>query len=189
MDLSKMFSFKKKYNDNAINLYAKIIAQARNESFYISYGVPDTVNGRFGLITLHMFIVLRRLKELGSEGSSLSQDLFDTMFSDMDQNLREMGVGDLSVGKKVKALAAAFFGRIKAYDEGIIYKDRKMLINCLKRNLFSDAHPRDEDLELLTKYFIRQMKGSQSWSISDLRTSNIFFEPIEKRQAYEKSSN
>ena len=125
---------KKKYNDDVIKLYSKIISQARNERFYISYGVPDTVNGRFDLITLHMFIVLRRLKEIGSEGSNLSQDLFDIMFSDMDKNMREMGVGDLSVGKKIKALAAAFYGRIKVYDEGIIANDGKVLVNSLRRN-------------------------------------------------------
>ena len=75
-----MFAFKK-YNDDVVNLYAKIVSQARHERFYLFYSVPDTVNGRFELITLHMFIVLRRLKEIGLEGADVSQNLFDIMIS------------------------------------------------------------------------------------------------------------
>jgi len=179
-----LFAFKK-YNDDVVNLYAKIVSQARHERFYLFYSVPDTVNGRFELITLHMFIVLRRLKEIGLEGADVSQNLFDIMISDMDKNMREMGVGDLSVGKKVKALAAAFYGRIKAYDEGIISNDGKVLINSLRRNLFSDVDPKDDDLGALAQYLIRQITLSRSWSISDIESSNIFFEPIEKCDEFE----
>ena len=71
------------------------------------------------MITLHAYIVMRRLNKLGQEGAGVSQSLFDAMFLDMDRNMREMGVGDIVVGKRIKALAISFYGRIKAYDEAL----------------------------------------------------------------------
>ena len=111
MGILAFFGFKK-FDDGVYQLYSQIVAQARVVDFYTIQGVADTANGRFDLIALHAYIVMRRLKDIGEEGSQLSQDLFDIMFADMDKNIREMGVGDLSVGKKIKALAKSFYGRI-----------------------------------------------------------------------------
>src|SRR5262245_48094906 len=96
-------------------LYAAAIAQARQPVFYAGLRVPDTVDGRFELVALHVFLILQRLKS-EPEATPFAQALFDTMFADMDRNLREMGVGDLSVGKKVKAMAQGLYGRIAAYE-------------------------------------------------------------------------
>ena len=145
MKLLRFLGFKK-YDNLVLSLYTSIVLQARTESFYSVYGIPDTLNGRFDLITLHMFIVLRRLKDLGDEGVKVSQDLFDIMFADMDKNMREMGVGDLSVGKKVKILATAFYGRIKSYDNGVAGLNEETLEGCLKRNLFLDTMPSEEQV-------------------------------------------
>jgi len=174
MKLLRIFGFKK-YDESVLSLYTNIVTQSRTKSFYRLYGVPDTINGRFDLITLHMFIVLRRLKELGGEGSKLSQDLFDIMFADMDKNMREMGVGDLSVGKKVKLLATAFYGRIKAYDNGITDLNNKTLAGCLKRNLYSEAAPKEEHVQTITNYLTREIRTSKNWSITDIQTNNISF--------------
>lgn len=170
----KFLNFK---NNDALAsmLYKNIVSQARTEIFYKLFGVPDTLNGRFDMITLHMFIVLRRLKELGDEGGKISQDLFDIMFADMDKNLREMGVGDLSVGKKVKALAIAFYGRIKAYDNGIKGLNGETVVKCLKRNLFLDTIPNDENVKIISIYLIREIKASKKWNIRDIKTNNISF--------------
>ena len=146
--------------------------------FYSLFGVPDTLNGRFDMITLHMFIVLRRLKDIGEDGVKLSQDLFDIMFADMDQNLREMGVGDLSVGKKVKALATAFYGRIGAYDNGINDLNDETLVECLKRNLFLDGMPNEEHVRIISNYLIREVKAARKWSVTDIETNNITFGDI-----------
>ena len=86
-------------SEAAESLYTNAVAAARNEVFYAEYGVPDTVDGRFEMISLHVYVLLRRLKSLGAEGKKLSQNLFDTMFDDMDRTLREMGAGDLGVGR------------------------------------------------------------------------------------------
>ncbi len=96
-------------------IYGMIVTQAREPSFYRDLAVPDTVNGRFDLLVLHLWLVLRRLR-IAEGGAGLSQALFDRFCSDMDDNLREMGVGDLTVPKRMQAFGEAFYGRTAAYD-------------------------------------------------------------------------
>jgi cytochrome b pre-mRNA-processing protein 3 len=96
-------------------IYGTIVTQAREPIFYQDLGVPDTVNGRFDLLVLHLWMVLRRFKSTES-GANLSQALFDHFCDDMDANLREMGVGDLTVPKRMQAFGEAFYGRTAAYD-------------------------------------------------------------------------
>jgi cytochrome b pre-mRNA-processing protein 3 len=96
-------------------IYGMIVAQARDPLFYRHLGVPDTVNGRFDLLVLHLWIVLRRLRQ-GEGGIGRAQALFDRFCGDMDDNLREMGVGDLAVPKRMQAFGEAFYGRAAAYD-------------------------------------------------------------------------
>src|SRR5246127_2068079 len=99
-------------------IYGMIVTQAREPLFYRDLGVPDTVNGRFDLLVLHLWMVLRRLRSI--EGSApLPQALFDRFFEDMDANLREMGVGDLTVPKRMQAFGEAFYGRSAAYDAAL----------------------------------------------------------------------
>src|SRR5687767_4178845 len=103
---------------SAEELYAAAVAQARRPEFYASLGVPDTIDGRFELVALHTFLVLRRLKGQG-QAAEAGQALVDLFIQDMDASLRELGAGDLGVGRKVKAMAQAFYGRIAAYDSGL----------------------------------------------------------------------
>ena len=96
-------------------IYGMIVTQAREPLFYRDLGVPDTVNGRFDLLLLHLWMVLRHLRGLPG-GVELSQAVFDHFCADMDANLREMAVGDLAVPKKMQKLGEAFYGRAAAYD-------------------------------------------------------------------------
>jgi cytochrome b pre-mRNA-processing protein 3 len=96
-------------------IYGTIVTQAREPLFYRDLGVPDTVNGRFDLLVLHLWMVLRRMNSTEG-GVGLSQMLFDRFCDDMDGNLREMGVGDLTVPKRMQAFGEAFYGRAAAYD-------------------------------------------------------------------------
>jgi cytochrome b pre-mRNA-processing protein 3 len=96
-------------------IYGMIVTRAREPRFYRNLGVPDTVNGRFDLLLLHLWMVLRRLRP-AERGAELSQALFDRFCDDMDGNLREMGVGDLTVPKRMQAFGEAFYGRSAAYD-------------------------------------------------------------------------
>jgi cytochrome b pre-mRNA-processing protein 3 len=121
-------------------LYESIVAAARRPHFYADWNVPDTVDGRFDLITLHMFAVLERLKdEAKHEASDFSQQLIDTFFLDMDRSLREMGVGDLSVGKKVRKIAESFYGRIDAYRTALASGNDTDLQAAITRNVFADV--------------------------------------------------
>jgi cytochrome b pre-mRNA-processing protein 3 len=100
-------------------IYGMIVTQTREPSFYRDLGVPDTVNGRFDLLLLHLWMVLRRLRSASDAGNA-SQALFDRFCDDMDANLREMGVGDLTVPKRMQAFGEAFYGRGAAYDAAFV---------------------------------------------------------------------
>ena len=97
-------------------LYAAAVAQARQPAFYQRMAAPDTPEGRFELYTLHVVLLLHRLKGQGPRAAETGQALFDAYVRGLDDALREMGVGDLSVGKKMRKLGEAFYGRAKAYD-------------------------------------------------------------------------
>jgi cytochrome b pre-mRNA-processing protein 3 len=101
--------------DSIEAIYGMIVARARDPLFYRDLGVPDTVDGRFDLLLLHLWIVLRRLRA-AKDGMEPAQILFDRFCEDMDDNLREMGVGDLAVPRRMRAFGEAFYGRSKAYD-------------------------------------------------------------------------
>jgi cytochrome b pre-mRNA-processing protein 3 len=106
-------------SDTIEAIYGMIVTQAREPLFYRDLGVPDTVDGRFDLLLLHLWIVLRRLRASADRvepARALSQGLFDRFCEDMDDNLREMGVGDLAVPRRMEAFGRAFYGRSKAYD-------------------------------------------------------------------------
>lgn len=103
----------------AWSLYGAAVAQARQPVFYRALGVPDTLDGRFELVALHVYLILRRLRAEGAAGQALAQALFDAMFADMDRSLREMGAGDMGVGPRVKKMAQAFYGRMAAYDTAL----------------------------------------------------------------------
>ena len=99
-------------------IYGMIVTQAREPIFYRDLGVPDTVNGRFDLLLLHLWLLLWRLRA-AQGGPELSQALFDRFCEDMDDNLREMGVGDQTVPKRMRAFGEAFYGRVQAYNQAI----------------------------------------------------------------------
>ena len=124
----------------AHRLYQSIVTQSRTPEFYSDLGVPDTLDGRFDMIVLHLALVFRRLRKEGSDGAALAQTVFDVMIDDMDQSLREMGVGDLSVGRRVKEMARAFYGRAAAYDDALA-SDGDGLEAALRRNLYATADP------------------------------------------------
>lgn len=116
-------------------VYEAIVAAARHPMPYAKWGVPDTLDGRFDLITLHAYLVLHRLK---GEDRAFRQDLVDALFRDMDRAMRDLGVSDVSVGKKVRKMAEVFYGRIAAYDQAIAVGGNA-LDDVIRRNIFADA--------------------------------------------------
>ena len=129
---------RRRYERTAHELYCSAVAAARAPFFYRELGVPDTLDGRFDLVGLHAFLLIRRLQAVQGSGPALAQAVFDAMFSDMDLNLREMGVGDLGVGKRVRAMWEAFHGRALAYETPIAAGDTQGLAAALARNVWRD---------------------------------------------------
>ena len=119
-------------------IYGMIVTQAREPLFYRDLRVPATVNGRFDMLVLHLWMVLRRLKPLEG-GTALCQALFDRFCEDMDANLREMGVGDLTVPKRMQAFGEAFYGRSAAYDLALT-EGKEPLAQALCRNILDGEH-------------------------------------------------
>lgn len=121
-------------------IYGMIVTQAREPLFYRNLGVPDTVNSRFDMVLLHLWMVLRQLKdEPGQEPlQGLAQGLFDHFCSDMDHNLREMGVGDLAVPKRMQEFGRAFYGRAAAYDAALA-AGTDALAQSLSKNIYNGA--------------------------------------------------
>jgi cytochrome b pre-mRNA-processing protein 3 len=122
-------------------LYTAAVAAAREPALYQSLGVADTLDGRFDLVCLHAYLLVRRLQREAEPGPALAQAVFDAMFSDMDVSLREMGVGDLSVGRRVRAMWEAFNGRAHAYDAALVAGDSAALEAALVRNVWRGAPP------------------------------------------------
>lgn len=132
-------------------LYGAIVARARDPAFFLACSVPDTLDGRFELIALHAFLVLNRLKADHAATADLAQELFDTMFADLDRSLREMGAGDLGVGRRVKTMAKGFYGRIVAYEEGLGAED-DTLKAALRRNLYGTVDAPAEAVAAMDRY-------------------------------------
>lgn len=130
--------FGRKAADPSEALYAAIVAAARQEKFYRDWAVADTLEGRFEVLVVHMFLVLDRLKAFGKTSENLRQALTDRFFADMDAVLREVGVGDLTVGKKVRKMAEAYFGRVSAYQKGLAADDGA-LTDAVARNIYAEA--------------------------------------------------
>lgn len=122
-------------NRQAEALYALAVEQARAPAFYTRLGVADRIDARFELYTLHVLLLFLRLKDEGEPGAEVAQRLFDTYVSSLDNVLRELGVGDVSVGKKMRKLGEALYGRMSVYEKAIRDGDRTALSSSLARNI------------------------------------------------------
>ena len=156
-DMKRLFG-RGELHDRARGLYARVVEQARQPAFYRELGVPDTLDGRFEMIVLHAVFLLRALRRDGREGGELGQLVFDVMMDDMDSSLREMGVGDLGVGRRVKAMARAFYGRAAAYEAALDEADGA-LGDALRRNLYATADPGDGQVAAMVGYVRREARA------------------------------
>ena len=144
-------------------LYALAVSQARRPEFYARMGVADRIDARFELYTLHVLILVMRLRDEGKQGAEMGQILFDTYVSALDHALRELGVGDISVGKKMRKLGEALYGRMTAYEAPLRADDRPVLAAALARNVFESDQP--EAGEALADYalFSRARLATQTY--------------------------
>jgi cytochrome b pre-mRNA-processing protein 3 len=122
-------------------LYQRIATASRTPGLYAALGIPDNVEGRFESLSLHMIFVLRALRGLPAPADDVGRDLTDAFFRDMDASLREMGIGDTVVPKRMKKVAASFYGRAHAYDGPLEKMDESALAEALGRNAYGEAAP------------------------------------------------
>ncbi len=128
-------------------LYAALTAQSRLADFYRAYGVPDTIDGRFDMLALHVWLVLSRLKSAGT--TELSQRLLDAIFVGFDEALRDLGAGDMGMGPRMKKLGSAFNGRLQAYESA---SDDAALGEAILRNVYRGAPERAREAAALARY-------------------------------------
>ncbi len=129
--------FRRSGNERVIErLHGDIVAAVRQPALYLEYGVDDTFEGRFELLALFATLVVRRLAQLPAPAPDLSQDLTDRIFSELDAAMRELGVGDLAVPKRIKKFAEAFLGRRKAYDAALSASSQAQLADAIARNVY-----------------------------------------------------
>ena len=174
-------------NKNAPDLtpaYTAIMAQARKPDHYGAGAVPDSFDGRFDMLAIHVHLVLRRLRSDGVARDDIGQALFDMFFRDMDQAMREAGVGDLGVGKKIRKMAQAFYGRAAAYDEALgkaapasdDAATRKALSAVLQRNLYPDADDAadSEKLNILAEDLLKLESELADRTLEDILAGQVF---------------
>lgn len=157
----------------ARQLYIASVNQARSAAFYEQWSAPDTVTGRFDMISLHAYMVMRRLMNEPS-AKAFSEAYCGMIFTDMDRSLREMGVGDLSVGKKVKKLAEGFYGRAAAY-ETALNGGPESLSDVLQRNIYGGENPGDSVLAAMSRYVEESLETLAGQNLADFMEGVVRF--------------
>ena len=146
--------FKRKKSNQALveRQYAEITGAARSPVFYETMGVPDTVMGRFEMISIHLILYLRRTGSAGEAARALAQDVVDAFFEDVNHSIRELGIGDMGVPKRMKKLARMFYGRVQSYSQAIDNGDREALMQALSRNIHPEAGEGAPSVESLSRW-------------------------------------
>ncbi|WP_114943791.1 ubiquinol-cytochrome C chaperone family protein [Microvirga calopogonii] len=155
-------------------LYKRIATASRNPGLYAALGIPDTLEGRFEALSLHMVLILRALRQLPHPADDVAKDLTDAFFRDMDASLREMGVGDTVVPKRMKKVAESFYGRAHAYDTPLNDGDEAGLAIALGRNVYGSEAP----AAALGRYAFAADRALKTVSLDTLlETGPVFPEP------------
>jgi len=161
--------------DAVFAVYTPIVAQSRRPRFYAGWGVADTVTGRFGMVSLHMSLVLHRLRG-ERQAARFSQALFDLFFRDMDRSLREMGVGDLSLPRRISRMTEIFYGLLASVGSALDNGGGAVLTAAISRNLF-DAEPNAADE--IAAYCLQQAAALAGQPVAAIVSGNVRFLPLE----------
>ena len=159
-----MFSLrsKNKYKDITPEIYQNIIERSRSKFFYLNMDIEDSFESRFDIIILHSFIIFYFLKDISDDEKKLSQLLFDFMFEDFDNNLREMGFGDIAVNKKMKVFITAFYGRIANYSKGVDKiknnLEDEILNQAIKNNIYKGKDTNTRFLNFFKQYIMGNLE-------------------------------
>lgn len=158
-------------------LYERVVSQSRSPSLYADLGAPDTTEGRFEIYSLHVYLLLARLKERGPQAAETAQALLDTYLSALDNTLREMGLGDVGVGRQVRKLGEAFYGRVRSYEVGIAaLPDPSELQAMLVRTAYAGADP--SSAPRLTDYIVRQRAALAEQPLDSLLAGSVIWAEV-----------
>ncbi|MBV1702355.1 MAG: ubiquinol-cytochrome c chaperone [Hyphomicrobiales bacterium] len=154
-----------------VRLHGDVVAASRQKAFYLEYGVADSFEGRFEMVAIHSGLLLKHLQSLPAPGKDVAQDLIDAVFESFDTALREIGVSDVSVGKKMKQLAEAFLGRTRALDAALSKDDLMALQTTLSRNALAG----EGDSARLAQYVLQVQAGLKNVPLAVILTSAVPF--------------
>ena len=159
MNLLRLFVRSRNNRALVERLYGALVAQSRLPVLFRDFCVPDTVEGRFEVLSLHVILVSRRLRAMDAPGPDLAQDLVDTVFRYFDGALRELGVGDVTMPKRMKTMAAAFLGRAKAYEDALQSGERNAVRDAIIRNMLFGEDGNMAQAEQLTDYVLMSVSA------------------------------
>lgn len=175
-----LFRRKNPYAQAARRLYADAFTHSRNTAFYSDYGVPDTLDGRFDLLLLHMFLIIQRMQAEGQGGALLSQALFDITFANMDQSLRENGIGDMGVPKHMRRMMTAFNGRMHRYRDALA---AGQIESALAANLYGTVeNPDSATLNRMAEYVRENTKALKAQTFEIITGQGVKFLQPETQQ-------
>lgn len=160
----------------ARELYGAVVTQARCPAFYRDYGIPDTMAGRYEMISAVLFQVLERLRVGGAATEELSRVALETFFTDVDDSMREIGIGDMSVPKKVKRAAAGFYERAVAYRAALDANDAGALAQAIAR-FVSEQDAADAGSEALARHMLAQRDALARATLDDVAAGQAFVAP------------
>ena len=185
MSLIQHLRRKKKVEDQAHQAFVILVDQSRHPLFFTDFQVPDTLDGRFELMSLHMVLLLRRLKDVSADdplfahARQFGQAFYDTFFRDIDLSLREMGVGDMGIGRRVKQMVQAFHGRIEAYEmPSVGDKKAEVVLNeAVTRNLYGTCTPSPVAVERMVAYVKHTWEALQAQPIQEIFEGGCWCSP------------
>lgn len=176
MMLFSRFFGQKRLKTQARRLYDHALTASRQVELYANNGVPDTVDGRFDMLVIHVWLLIRRVNREGAQG--LGQEIFDAMFSEMDNSLRELGTSDTSVGKRIKDMAKVFYSRAEIYNTVLDAADTNALNEALEHNLFTDMVPPSQFCGRLATHIQNTDMALSEQNFVDIQKSGPCYPPF-----------
>jgi len=168
--------FGRERNNRSITnaLYAEIVAAARQPFFYSDWDAPDTPLGRFEMLALHMFLFQHRMRDESGVSREIAQILIDEFFAEVEHSLRDLGIGDMGVPKRMKKLARMYYGRTASYADALERDDRPALAAALKRNIRPDSENWPQ-VDALAGYVIEADKALAAQDSEAIQAGTIRF--------------
>ena len=171
----KSYYKNKQLKNTAHEIYGSIVAQSRKPVFYATWNIPDTIEGRFEVLVMHMALFIHRMDQIGPDGASFGQLVAEAFIDDLDGSFREMGVGDLAVPKRMKAASEAYLGRLLTYNGALKNKNRAELVIGISRNMINDENRETAQVDALADYMLRSSDRLGTQELDQVLSGQLVF--------------